>query len=112
MADYIHTGKALYLTDDRSEVVEEGDPRAAFLLVADGGSLTEEEAAQYKLSERAQKQPGAQSQAPEAPQVETDDADKSGLTIEHESEEDAAQKRKAATENKLKSQSPPNKSKG
>lgn len=48
---YIHKGKPLYVTADRSEVVEEGDSRAAFLLVADGGSLSEEEAAKYGLGD-------------------------------------------------------------
>lgn len=39
MAQYIHEGPALYLTADRLRVVPEGDPQAAFLLVATGGSL-------------------------------------------------------------------------
>lgn len=46
---YIHEGKPLYLTADKSEAVEEGDERAAFLLVGSGGQLTDEEAAKYGL---------------------------------------------------------------
>lgn len=50
---YVHAGPALYLTADRSEVVEEGDERAAFLLVADGGTAPAEDVAKYQLHERA-----------------------------------------------------------
>lgn len=46
---YIHEGKPLYLTADKSEAVEEGDERAAFLLVGSGGQLTDEDAAKYGL---------------------------------------------------------------
>lgn len=50
---YIHDGAPLYLTADRSEVVEEGDERAAFLLVGSGGQLTDEEAEKYGLKGKA-----------------------------------------------------------
>ena len=46
---YKHEGPALYLTADREHVVSEGDPRAAFLLVAEGGTLPDEDVARYKL---------------------------------------------------------------
>jgi len=36
--------KTLYQTADRKEIVEEGDERAAFLVVREGGSLPEAEA--------------------------------------------------------------------
>ena len=48
---YTHQGKSLYLTDDNT-VVEEGDVRAATLLVATGCQLTDEVAAQHGLPKR------------------------------------------------------------
>lgn len=47
---YTHHGPMLYLTND-DQVVEEGDPRAAFVLVADGGQLPDDIAAKYNLVE-------------------------------------------------------------
>jgi hypothetical protein len=41
--------KRLYLTSD-GQVVEEGDERAATLLVGEGGQLSDEQAAQYGLT--------------------------------------------------------------
>lgn len=41
--------KALFLNADRTEVVEEGSPDAAFLLVGAGSSLDDNEAAKYGL---------------------------------------------------------------
>jgi hypothetical protein len=41
--------KRLYLTADRERVVEEGDENAAYLLVAEGGELSDEEVNRYKL---------------------------------------------------------------
>ncbi len=49
-AMYINNGPALYITADKKTVVEEGDPRAAFLLVGNGGQLPDDEAAQYGLT--------------------------------------------------------------
>lgn len=46
---YIHQGPTLCLTADGG-VVEEGDPRARYVLVADGGSLSDEEAEKYGLT--------------------------------------------------------------
>lgn len=42
MSNYV-ASKRLYHTLDRSEVVEEGDPKAAFLLVGEGTELPESE---------------------------------------------------------------------
>lgn len=39
----------IYLNADRSKVVEEDSPDAAFLLVAEGSELSDEEAAEYGL---------------------------------------------------------------
>lgn len=41
--------RRLYLTADKSEVVEEGDDKAAFLLVGAGGVVSEEDASRYGL---------------------------------------------------------------
>lgn len=46
---YIHQGPRLYLASDRRTVVPEGDARAAFLLIADGQSMSAAEAATYGL---------------------------------------------------------------
>lgn len=40
----LYAKERLYHTLDRKEVVKEGDPRAAFLLVGEGAALPEEEA--------------------------------------------------------------------
>ena len=42
--------RRLYLTADKSRVVEEGDLEAAYLLVGEGGELEDELAARYGLS--------------------------------------------------------------
>lgn len=47
---WTNDGPALYLNADKTKVVEEGDPEAAFLLVASGGQLPEEEAEKYGLT--------------------------------------------------------------
>lgn len=44
-----HGDKRLFVTADRERVVDEGDPEAAFLLVAPGGSLPIEDAKRYGL---------------------------------------------------------------
>lgn len=45
--------RRIWLTADKSKVVEDGDPAAAFLLVGEGGQLSDEEAEQYGLTEKA-----------------------------------------------------------
>lgn len=45
--------KRLYLNNDRSKVVEEGDADAAFLLVGEGGEISDQEAKQYGLTGKA-----------------------------------------------------------
>lgn len=50
---WTNDGPALYVADDGQTVVEEGDPRAAFLLVAAGAQLPIEEAEKYGLTEKA-----------------------------------------------------------
>lgn len=41
--------RALYLNADKTEVLEEGDPNAAYLLVGAGSELDDSEAAKYGL---------------------------------------------------------------
>lgn len=41
--------KRLYLTADKSQVVEEGDASAAYLFVNEGGEVTDEDANRYGL---------------------------------------------------------------
>lgn len=48
MGEYI-ARERLYHTADRSEVVKEGDPKAAFLLVSEGTQLSESEVKRLKL---------------------------------------------------------------
>lgn len=43
------SNKRLFVTEDRSTVVAEDDPRARFLLVGEGGELPDAVAAQYGL---------------------------------------------------------------
>jgi hypothetical protein len=62
---YTHEGPSLYLTADKETVVEEGDPRARYLLVTTGGSLSDDEAKRYGLTARRKAQ--AEEPAAEAP---------------------------------------------
>lgn len=48
MANFV-SDRRLYVTADKSEVVEEGDEKAAFLLVGEGGVVSEEDANRYGL---------------------------------------------------------------
>jgi len=47
---WTNDGPNLYLTADRATVVQEGDTRAAFLLVGAGAQLPLEEAEKYGLT--------------------------------------------------------------
>jgi hypothetical protein len=51
----MNSDKRLYLTADMQTVVEEGDERAAFLLVGEGGEIPEEEVKRLKLEEKGGK---------------------------------------------------------
>src|SRR6185436_4884715 len=50
---YIHEGDSLYLAADQETVVPEGDPRAAYLLVAAGGTLPDDLAEKHGLKGKA-----------------------------------------------------------
>lgn len=47
--------RRLYVTADRSEIVEEGDPRGAWLLAGVGSQIGEGDVAKYRLSEQGGK---------------------------------------------------------
>lgn len=47
---YVHQGPNLYLAADQQTVVEEGDPRAAYVLVVKGGSLPDDVAEKHGLT--------------------------------------------------------------
>jgi hypothetical protein len=47
--------RRLYLAEDGQTVVEEGDPRAATLLVGEGGELSAEDAKRYGVTLKAVK---------------------------------------------------------
>jgi hypothetical protein len=49
-AMWTNDGDDLFLTADRSAVVDASDPRAAFLLVARGGQIPIDEAEKYGLT--------------------------------------------------------------
>jgi hypothetical protein len=81
-AMWTNDGPALYWDSEKQTVVLEGDSRAAWLLVADGGQLPLEEAERY------------------------------GLTADRKAAVAEAEKAKAAAANKLKTPAPANKGKG
>ncbi len=49
---YVHQGSDLYLAADRETVVDEHDPRAAFVLVVHGGTLPDADAERYGLKSK------------------------------------------------------------
>lgn len=61
---YTHTGAPLYLAADRATVVPEGDPRAAFLLIATGGQMPDDEAKRYGLDTAYEKADKDEKQKP------------------------------------------------
>ena len=66
---YVHEGPSrLWLTED-GEVVEDGDERAAILLVAPGQTLSDEEATRYKLPRPAAKAEHAKANKAEGPKA-------------------------------------------
>jgi hypothetical protein len=61
--------RRLYLNADRSKVVEEGDPDSAYLLVGEGGEVSDEDAKQYGL--KAPRKSEAKADDAEAKQVDS-----------------------------------------
>ena len=48
------TGKALYVNADKSRLVPEDSPEAAFVLVGENGTVSDEDAKKYGLGEHAE----------------------------------------------------------
>ena len=69
--------RTLYLTADQSEVVEEGDPRAAFLLVREGSQIDDALAKQHglKASSKAEDKAVDAPEDDKADEPEADDED-------------------------------------
>jgi len=59
--------RRLYLTADRSSVVEEGDPGAAYLLVGEGGEVSTAVARQYGLKAPSKQPPDDSAPEPKEP---------------------------------------------
>jgi len=90
---WTNDGPNLYLTADQSTVVQEDDPRARYLLVAQGGQLPIADAERYSLTGGA-----------------AEKATKSGDDVG--ARESEAKRKAEPTPNKLKQPLPANKSKG
>lgn len=58
------TDRKLWLTADRGEVVEDGDPRAAFLLASKGKALDAETVERYGLADKPGKGPKGKADKP------------------------------------------------
>ena len=61
----------LYTDESQTQIVPENSPKAAYLLVAKGGEITEEMQKQYKLSAKLLEKPKAAAAAED----ESDDSD-------------------------------------
>lgn len=72
--------RRLYLTKDKSRVVEEGDVLCAFLFAAEGGEIQPQDAATYALEWRDGKiiLPAAPAAEPKAKKKQEDKAAKKG----------------------------------
>ncbi len=71
--------KRLYVNADRSKIVSEDSPDAAYLLVAEGGELPDDEAAKYKLGQ--QEKSAKAEHAPAENKAEPAPKSGSGLTV-------------------------------
>lgn len=56
---YTHDGPPLYLADDQTTVVAADNPRAAYLLIAPGGTLPDTVAARFGLPRPAEAEKAA-----------------------------------------------------
>lgn len=66
---WTNDGDDLYLNGDRTKVVAQDDPEAAFLLVASGGQLPLDEAEKYGLTgEKTKAKPAPDNKAKSAPE--------------------------------------------
>lgn len=95
MPEYV-ARERLYHTADRSEVVKEGDPKAAFLLVSEGTQLSEGEVKRLKLEGYFEEAPAADPSA--RTQARYDDAVARGAFEEAASHEAALGRNRMAAE--------------
>lgn len=66
---YTHAGPGRLWLTEKGDVVEDGDERAAILLVAPGQTLSDDEAARYKLPRQNAKAEGAKPNKAEGPKA-------------------------------------------
>jgi len=66
-AMWTNDGPSLWLDAKQQEVVKDGDPRAAFLLVGAGGQLTEDEARKWGLLKEEKAKESSANKAKDAP---------------------------------------------
>ena len=78
MGNYI-ADRRLWLTADREGVVEDGDPRAAFLLASEGTEVPDEDVKRYGL--KAKGKPANKEASPTADKEAAPAANKSGVTV-------------------------------
>lgn len=77
MSGAVRSDKRLYLVEDKSRVVEEGDPDARWLLCAAGGEVPHALAERYGLLGSPAPEPGAEADEPgEQPKARTPAANK------------------------------------
>ena len=90
--------RRLYLTADRSRVVEEGEPEAAFLLVGEGSELESALAEQYGIVEKDGR---LELRAKDQPEEKSEEGPSEDKAVKGPTENKAAKKpakRKAAKE--------------
>lgn len=70
------TGKALYVNADKSKLVAEDSPEAAFVLAGENGTVSDEDAKKYGLGEHAEGfTPPASAEGQPVPSTAADPAD-------------------------------------
>ena len=78
MGNYIADRK-LWLTSDREQVVEDGDPRSAFLFATEGTEVPDEDVKRYGLKAKAR--PANKETQAAADKEAAPAANKSGVTV-------------------------------
>lgn len=64
--------KRLYLDKNKERIVEENDPKAAFLLAAEGQEVSQGDVEKYGLAQSAEPEGDSEQPTSEAPQAESD----------------------------------------
>lgn len=65
MADYVTIDQRWYFTEDRTELVPEGDTRAAFLYLIPGEEILKSEATRLGIVKRVGRPPGSKNRRPQ-----------------------------------------------